>query len=246
MRTDIERIKARIRALRQMTEANGCTEAEAMQAAASALSLMQKHSLSDDDLAFVQYRRTTPGKRRQVIDSLWPHVARICRCKGWFAATDNGLTYVYFGREEDVLIAEYLHGLLVAAFRREADQFKASHEYKRRRKQKTRNASLRAFQQGMLERITRRLSELWWVRINSEGNAEAAALVERDYLKRLAKVLQEMGVQLSGMAALRRASSAFSEARLAGHIAGAKVPIDPGLSTAPRAQLEPIRRAGRT
>lgn len=145
---------------------------------------------------------------------------------------------MYFGNDRDVLIAEYLHGLLGNAFQRETEQFKGSHEYLKRRKRKTRSAAQRAFQQGFVERVTARLYDLWWVRVNSDGDGNAIALAEAEYLQALTEIVQEKGIRLTGMAALRPASSAFSEARLAGHLSGAKVTIEPGLSAAPSARLE--------
>lgn len=238
MAEDLERLKARIRALRAMTEANGCTEAEAMAAAKAALSLMQKAGIGEDDLAYEQKSHRTPGKRRQVIDGLWKHVAAVCRCHGWFQRSDDGLIFVYFGNDRDVLIAEYLHGLLGDAFRRETEKFKGSHEYLKRRKKKTRSAAQRAFQQGFVERVATRLHDLWWVRVNSGGDGKAIALAEAEYLKALTEIVQQKGIRLYGMGALRPVSSAFSEARLAGHLSGANVAIDPGLNAAPNARLE--------
>ncbi|TCS62599.1 DUF2786 domain-containing protein [Varunaivibrio sulfuroxidans] len=46
---DLDKIRARIRRLRKMTTANGCTEAEAAQAADIAMKLMGKHGFGACD-----------------------------------------------------------------------------------------------------------------------------------------------------------------------------------------------------
>ena len=47
---DLERIKARIRQLREMTAARGCTEAEARAAARKVAELMAAYKLTDQDI----------------------------------------------------------------------------------------------------------------------------------------------------------------------------------------------------
>ncbi|SCM75420.1 conserved hypothetical protein [uncultured Pleomorphomonas sp.] len=48
--TDREKLKAKIRALREMTSTRGCTEDEAMAAAAKAAELMREYGVSDVEL----------------------------------------------------------------------------------------------------------------------------------------------------------------------------------------------------
>lgn len=166
----LAKIRERIRRLRRMTVENGCSEQEALRAAALALRLLGKYGLHEDDLAYELSPMATYARRRQVIDSLWSTVALVTNCEGFLTRGDR-LRYTYFGHPADIAVACYLHELLCGAFRRECRDFKDHPEYTRRRKRKTRNAAMKAFQQAMVRRLRHRLVKLWWLHAkqSSEG-----------------------------------------------------------------------------
>lgn len=234
---DLDRIKARIRQLRRMTTDRGCTEAEAMRAAEIAMALMERHGLTDADVANGESVQETMGRRRQVIDDLWPVVALVCRCRGWFERSAEGLRFRYFGRETDVLVAEYLHDVLLNAFRTECQGFRQSHEYLRRRKRHTRSAAMKAFQTGLKARLERRLEELWWLRLKRQGDVRDVAKAEAQHLQGLGRDLERRGVRLKALGSLSTPGARYSEAALAGWVAGAGVAIEPGVDGRATAQI---------
>lgn len=231
--SEIERIKDRIRALRQMTEANGCTEAEAKAAAERAMALMARYGLDEIDLSRDQANEPTPSRRRSVVDTLWQVVAEVCRCRGYLQGggrSGERLVYVYYGAPVDVLVAVYLHELLASAIKRESSDFRRRTEYQARRKPATRSQALRLFQQGLVSRLSQRLRELWWLRINAEGNGLVVKAAEQAHRERLLQELAAKGVVLTSLPSLSRNRGRFSDALLAGWLTGDKIGIDPGVN----------------
>lgn len=231
MNAELDKIRARIRQLRKMTIDNGCTEAEAMRAAEIAMKLMDRYGLRDGDVEFESTSQDTPGRRRQVIDSLWNTVAWVCGCEGWLDSSGSRLRYVYFGRPADVIVAEYLHELLAGAYRRECEAFRKSTEYRRRRTRRTRSAALKAFQAGMVAMIRSRLFHLWWKRAPEDTDAGREQLFEsqKRHLAVLGADLERRGLAFKTMAKLKLADRRFDGARWEGHRAGGNVAIDPGV-----------------
>lgn len=225
--TDLDRIRARIRQLRQMTQANGCTEAEAMSAAEIALRLMAEHGLSEAELDRETATQPAYQRRRSVCDTLWPKVAIVCRCQVYADQTPDGRMYCYYGAPGDVMVAEYLHDLLRGAVLRSASEFRGNPEYKRRRKASTRARSMRAFQIAMVNRICRRLETLWWRRIGSD---QAIHKAETSHLARLGDELARLVDLAQSRPLKRRLGRGYEGSLIAGWVAGNQVPIEPGVS----------------
>ncbi len=108
-----------IRALLSKTVANGCTESEALAAAAKAGDLMDRYALALSDLELQAERcgaRRATEKRHDV-DRIAASIARFCNCKSW---TESG-RIVFFGMAHDVEAASYITDLcrsaMDAAFR---------------------------------------------------------------------------------------------------------------------------------
>lgn len=228
-RDELAKIRKRLRRLRRMTVANGCTEAEAMRAAEIVMRLIDRYGLREADLENELSPQPTFGRRRQVVDALWPTVAFVTGCQGWITRGDR-LRYTYFGRESDVMVAAYLHELLLGAFRRECQAFRAGQEYRRRRKRKTRNAAMKAFQEGMVARLRRRLVQLWWLRAKRTGDADAFIEAGDAHRKRLDADLAERGLLFTSLAALKLPDRRFDEARMDGIRAAERTDIDPGVA----------------
>ncbi len=130
---------ARIEALRSRTTDRGCTEAEAMAAAAKVAALLDRHGLSVDDIK----RRVQPCDRLALptgrsrigpLDECAPAVAAFFDCRFWFETDAQGrLSQVFFGLPADVQAAGVLMPLLAQAFETEANRFRAGPEYLRGR-----------------------------------------------------------------------------------------------------------------
>lgn len=123
MTVDLDKWKSRIQALRAKTVANGCTEQEALSAAAKVAELLDQHDLSLSDLeireeacdrAVVETHR----KQRQPISLCVTAIAAFCDCKVWQEKDDAGkVRFVFFGLKPGVEMARYVYDVVAAALR---------------------------------------------------------------------------------------------------------------------------------
>jgi len=170
MAKEIDKVKARIRALILKTENNGCTENEAMVAMSKAGELLDQYNLSLDEITLheEQCRRITIYTGRSASDSMKHVISPIAEYIdgiGWNSRVyDNNryeVRYNFFGTEQDVEIAEYLYHLIENTMRIETNSFKTTETYKNavyvsggRRRATT------SFQRGFVRRIRERLDEM--------------------------------------------------------------------------------------
>ena len=85
---ELAKVKARIRALAAKTVDRGCSEAEAMAAAAKVGELLAVYGLTMGEVelreeACVQRRIPVLGPARQALRWVFPAVLRLCECRGW-------------------------------------------------------------------------------------------------------------------------------------------------------------------
>ena len=128
---ELTKVKARIRALAAKTVDRGCSEAEAMAAAAKVGELLAIYGLTMTEVALreeacVQRRTPVLGPQRQAMRWLYPALLRLCECRGW---TDGRQDFVLFGLEPDVLMAEYLLAVVGRALETEELRYRASADY---------------------------------------------------------------------------------------------------------------------
>ena len=126
-------MKARIRALAAKTVERGCSEAEAMLAAAKVGELLEVYGLSMGEVelreeACVQTRLAAHGPGRLALRWLFPSVLRFCECRGW---TDGRQDFVLFGLEPDVQMAEYLLRVIEGALAWEEARYRRTADYPR-------------------------------------------------------------------------------------------------------------------
>ncbi|BAL76802.1 DUF7168 domain-containing protein [Bradyrhizobium cosmicum] len=158
----LDKLKLRIQALRAKTIANGCTEDEALSAAAKVAELLDRHdlSLSDVELRASSCERRvfeTHRKKRVPLDDCIGAIAHFCDCRVWReknAAGEN--SYVFFGFGADIEVAHYLAELIDGAVRAELGRFKTSVDYGRFRHQE-RHLANASFALGMVASIADRL-----------------------------------------------------------------------------------------
>lgn len=121
MSSDLDKLKGRLQALRAKTIANGCTEAEALSAAAKVAELLDRHdlSLSDLELREEQCDRSaieTNKKQRQPISACVPAIADYCDCKVWREKDVNGrIRYVFFGLRPSIEMAHAVYDVIASA-----------------------------------------------------------------------------------------------------------------------------------
>lgn len=173
---ELAKVKARIRALASRTVERGCSEAEAMAAAAKVGELLEVYglSMSEVDLreeACVQRVLVFDDPRRQAMGWLFPALLRFTECRGW---TVGRADYVIFGLEPDVQMAEYLMHVVATALHHEESRFRRSPDYLGARAAP--QAVLRSFRIGFADRLATRLEELGSHRRASEQAARDQAM----------------------------------------------------------------------
>lgn len=164
---------ARIKALRAKTTANGCTEAEAMAAAAKAGELMDRYSLSmsDLDIREEKCRHGQATEKQHDVQMCAGSIARFCGCKVW-RNKNNGINF--FGLPHDVEIALYLIDLIKNTMDAEFKRWTKSPDYPKGVHGRTLR---RAFNVAFAVRVSARLKEMIAAREAAARTSTGTALV---------------------------------------------------------------------
>jgi hypothetical protein len=229
----LDKLKARIQALRAKTIDNGCTEDEALSAAAKVAELLDRYDLSLTDVEIreapcEQRAFETHRKKRIPLDDCIGAIAHFCDCRVWREKNHAGeARFVFFGLRSDIEVAHYLTELVDSAVRSEAGRYKTTREYQafRHNERHLANAS---FALGMVASIADRLTAMKAERdqvIQNSGRALVAvkaAVVDAEFEKLDLKLrAQRGGSRMVSMAAYE-----------AGGVAGASLAINPGIGSA--------------
>lgn len=229
--TDLDRLRGRIQALRAKTVEQGCTEAEALTAAAKVAELLDRYGLS---LSELELRRQicegvgidTRRSRRAPIDDVLPAVAGFCDCRCWHESTPEGMIrHVFFGLPADVEGAHYLYDLVAAALERETALFKAGALY-REHPSAQRASAIRSFQVGQVYGIMTKLDAM-----KREREAAANRSGGRDLVPVKDSVI-DAEIDKLGLGFTvrnRRGRKVLKQAYQAGQDAGAEFDIHPGV-----------------
>ena len=135
MTTDLDKLKTRLQGLRAKTMANGCTEEEALAAAAKVAELLDRHDLSLSDLELraelcEQSAIETNRKQRQPISACIPAIAEYCDCKVWMEKDDTRkIRYVFFGQRPSIEMAHYVHDVIAAAMQSAWERYTRSQRF---------------------------------------------------------------------------------------------------------------------
>lgn len=216
-------IKRRIKALRDRTTARGCTEAEAMEAAAKAAQLMRDHGLDAADLVMTEASVETRTPVASTKALLWNTVASCANCKALVSERPtSGRDVTFFGREPGPQIAAYLFEVCDNAIKHELSKFRAGEFYRRRRAAKTKRKAVDDFTFGLVQRLATRLRALFAQSISSNALVEAEAYMDRLHPH-------------TGSVKPKVRKTRFDEAERAGWRAGANVNLSHGVDDAPAA-----------
>ena len=164
-RAALDKLKLRIQALRAKTIDNGCTEDEALSAAAKVAELLDRYdlSLSDIDIRAAPCERRvyeTWRKKRIPLDDCIGAVAHFCDCRVWREKNQAGESrYVFFGLRSDIEVAHYLTELIDTAVRSEAGRYKTTPDYRRFRHNQ-RHLANASFALGMVASIADKLTTM--------------------------------------------------------------------------------------
>jgi len=231
---ELDKLKVRIQALRAKTIDNGCTEDEALSAAAKVAELLDRYDLSLTDVEMreapcerLEYE--TWRKKRIPIDGVVGAVAHFCDCRVWREKNQTGeARYVFFGLRSDIAVALYLTELIDTAVRTELGRYKTTPDYRRFR-HKERHMANASFALGMVASIADKLTAMKAVRdeVNSSTGRDLVVLKTAIVDAELEKLDLNLRKQ-------RRASRTVSTtAYEAGSTAGASLAINPGIGEAP-------------
>lgn len=238
--TELAKVKARIRALTAKTVDRGCSEAEAMAAAAKVGELLDIYGLSMSEVelreeACIQRRLAFAGPQRAALRWLFPALLRFCECRGW---TDGRQDLVLFGLEPDVQMAEWLLHVIAAALLFEEARFRAGPAYAARRHQA--QAVLRSFRYGFADRLSKRLAELAEARAATAeasraathaGSASTALVVAKE--RKLEEGFRGLGLRLRSTYSqvTVRDRGAYGQGAAAGGRVGLGRPVGAGAGT---------------
>ena len=169
MSTDRDRLKARIAALLAKTLENGCTEGEALSAAAKVAELLDRHALTMSDVEI----RESPCERlsfasrhrkRVPLDPCIGAIAAFFDCRVWREKNAGGtVLHAFFGLPEDAAAARDLAATVDGAVRAELGRYKTGRNYARF-DTRDRHAVNASFVLGMVTGIADKLDALKAVR----------------------------------------------------------------------------------
>jgi uncharacterized protein DUF2786 len=226
----LDKLKGRIQGLRAKTIDNGCTEGEALAAAAKVAELLDRYDLSLTDIELrdascEQLDYETHRKKRVPLDDCIGAIADFCDCRVWREKNPDGeARYVFFGLRSDIEAAHYLTELVDSAVRAELGRYKTTPEYQRFRHQE-RHLANASFTLGMVASIADKLTAM------KAGRDEANNRRGRDLvvLKTSAvdSEIEKLGLKLRTVPRASRMVSPM--AYDAGDAAGASLAINPRL-----------------
>lgn len=227
-----ERIAAKVRALRAKTVENGCTEDEAVAAAAKAAELLARYNLTLDE---VEIRASPLGRQRShhddaVGERLWKIAAALSTLTGAvYWASPAGVHPVeinFFGFRHEVEVARYLLDICARAMRQEqralAAQYSLATPSFRRRK-------INPFLDGMADRLHRRILDL-------RPRGHGLVLVRSEIIS--------VGLKEAGITTRRRGARPSMDAEAAyadGVRAGDRVALNQGLTGPARPSARALR-----
>ena len=237
--TELAKVKGRIRALAARTVERGCSEAEALAAAAKVGELLEVYGLSMSEVelreeACIQRRVTVPGPQRLALRWLYPALLRFTECRGW---TDGRADFVLFGLEPDVQMAEYLLRVAESALAHEEARYRATPDYLRSRA--TPQTRLRSFRYGFADRLGKRLEALVETRAAAAEARRAAAApsmatastaLVRAQEKKVEEGFRGLGLRLKTVysTATVRDRGAYGRGQAAGGRVGLERPVGAG------------------
>lgn len=201
---ELERVKRVIRALQDKTEENGCSESEALAAAAKLGALLEEYNLNIDEVGIRQ--DAAACKKNEVFaadDYAGTLVVGIKHFCGIIAYTVSGEghagKYVFFGTPHDLEIALYLYEVCAEAMEYDWAGYMSKYGYSLKKR-----ASFRA---GFAHRVYDRLMEMKRERDDRMRAATGTALmVLKDQL-----VTQEFQRQIGIKLVKRRASGGAAD-----------------------------------
>jgi hypothetical protein len=229
----LEKLKARIQGLLAKTTDNGCTEGEALSAAAKVAELLNRYDLSLTDVEIrdascerLEYE-THRNKRIPLGDCIGA-IANFCDCRVWREKSPTGnARYIFFGLRSDVEAAHCLTELIDSAVRSELGRYKTTPGYRQFRHQERHMANA-SFTLGMVVSIADKLIAMKAGRDQANNDAGRDLVV----LKSAVVDAQLQRLDLKLRTVVRPTRMVSPTAYDAGGAAGASLAIDPDIGKA--------------
>lgn len=225
--TNRESILRRIRALMAKTLDNGCTEAEAAEAARKVDELMASYEIDLDEVSMRQQEiiKVSIKIGHHSVKFVLGSVAGFTDCRAWM---ENSETVAFFGFKVDTEIAEYLTHLFKRAIDREGATWVLFNPEWDRAGVKGQPELLRSFGIGMAGRLGERLTDLKSSRdfTNRAGSGRDLVMMKRPAVD---EALAKLGIVL-GKAESNGPSPKHAAAFSAGRTAAQNVAINQGVA----------------
>lgn len=232
--SETDRLIGRIRALRAKTVAQGCTEAEALAAAEKVAELLDRHGMS---LGEIDYKEQsceglgidTTRRRLAPLDECVPAIAAFFDCRTWIERIGNTtgpFRHIFFGVRTDVEAAHYLYDLVEQAFETETKAFTKGKFYASLKRGERRGGT-NSFQLGLAQGIRGKLETL-----RQQRESALRASSGRDLVPIKAGLVDDELAHLGLSLRMQRRGGnrrVLSDAYQAGHEAGERFEIHPGL-----------------
>lgn len=233
---NIENIKSKILALRNMVSDRGATEAEAMAALIKADRLMTEHGLTEADLEVAQAKRDMRhGEFKYGIKTQHPcakwcskTIGQFCGVVTWYSSSvqnSNG-----FGFNADVDMYEFLLKLAHDSMNREWKDYLQNNEP---RPGVSRHTEYWSFMLGMAERVNEKIRELIKAR-EVKTDSTGTDLVIKKYAvieAGMKEMLPGLSLHSSRSRGIRADGSAIEEGRKAGERINLNRPLTSNLNT---------------
>ena len=220
-----EAIARKIRALKQRTVENGCTEDEAIAAAKMLADILAKYNMSMDEAEIREspFRSSSQSGSDAVSTRMWKVGRALSELTGARFWLEDGVTASrFFGFEHEVAVAEYLYSICrracVDAYSQEQKNLALFTAVRRRRK-------LGAFLDGMVDRLALRIIKMIPPKPPGKG-----LIVLKNQL--IDDELLKMGIKLEG-ANVRGTSDDLDEQYAHGVRRADDVALDPAITTNP-------------
>ncbi len=227
-REELDKVLARIQALRSKTVAQGCTEAEALIAAEKVSELLDRYGLSLSEIDMKVQSCAGEGietnrRRRSSLDDCSGTIAAFCDCRTWHEITSSGnIRHIFFGLPADVAGARVLYEKIEEAFETETASFKRGKLYESRPSGQRRSATS-SFQSGLGHGICAKLDMIKEARTSILRKSGG-----RDLVPLKSSIIEDelSALGLSLRAKYRTPKSVFADAYRTGVIKGETIALE--------------------
>lgn len=228
---DKKKIIEKIRALQAKTTQSGCTEEEAIAAAAMVQRLLEKYNitLEECDIRESEFSKKEHPQDDQIGRSLYrvaSAIAYMMDIRYWSAKPGSPKVITFFGFDHEVQIASYLLDICKNAIETQI----AKEEYSARLlRERARNRYISSFIDGMTDRLAKRIREMK----NKAPTGRGLIVLKRDLID---AELFNQGMKLDSRKGRKpmKGESGYQK----GYEKGDDVLISQGISTVPRGRIK--------